>query len=66
MTKVNVPQKDGEIVITPGGPREPVTYRVNDGQVTVPAEDLAHFLLHVDGSEVAGDAKAGNPGNKEA
>ncbi len=68
MPKVKVAQKDGEIVVTPGGNRDPKTYPVTDGQVTVGKEDVDFFLLHVDGAQVvsgAGEKSAGNPGAKE-
>lgn len=68
MPKVKVAQKDGEIVVSPRV-GEPKTYPVTDGQVTVAKEDLDHFLLHVDGAELASDSgrkSAGNPGDKEA
>lgn len=53
MAKVSVPQRDGEIVIARAGD-EPKTYKVTDGTVTVAADDLEHFLAHVDGSKPEG------------
>lgn len=59
MPKVNVPQDDGEIVIT-AGRGEPVTYKVANGTVEVSDDDLSTFLLVVEGSTVAG-AKSAAP-----
>lgn len=55
MPKVNVSvvQKDGEIVIATAGD-EPVTYKVSDGTVSVPEENVDRFLAAVDGSKIAG------------
>lgn len=50
MPKVNVPQKDGEIVVTVGG-LEPTTYKVTDGTVSVKDADLPRFLAVVDGAK---------------
>lgn len=56
-TSVNVPQKDGEIVVVVAG-SEPTTYRVSDGQVSVAPEDVERFLAVIDGSKVAGGSTA--------
>jgi hypothetical protein len=50
---VKVPQSDGEIAIAVGGD-EPKVYKVTDGAVSVPEENVARFLAAVDGSKVAG------------
>jgi len=55
--KVNVPQKEGQIVIR-NGIDEPVTYKVIDGAVTVADADLSTFLAAVDDSRVVGDTTA--------
>ena len=52
-TKISVPQKDGEITISFNGD-EPVTYKVNDGQISVPPENVDRLLAAVDGSKVVG------------
>jgi len=59
MAKVNVsvPQKDGEVRIAVSGD-EPTVYRVSDGSVSVPEENVARFLAAVDGSKVTGGSPA--------
>lgn len=49
---VSVPQAGGEISISVGGD-EPKVYKVSDGSVSVPEENVARFLTAVDGSKVA-------------
>lgn len=58
-TKISVPQKDGEITVSFDG-NEPTTYRVTDGQVSVPAENVDRFLAAVDGSKAAGGSSTGS------
>lgn len=53
MSKVSVPQKDGEIVIARAGD-DPKKYKVTNGSVTVAEGDLDHFLAHVEGSRPEG------------
>lgn len=50
---IKVPQDSGEIAISIGGD-EPRVYRVSDGSVSVPEENVARFLAAVDGSKVVG------------
>lgn len=50
MTRVAVPQDDGEITVSRNGD-EPVTYKVKDGTVTV-TDDVAAFLNAVEGSRL--------------
>lgn len=56
MPKINVPQKDGEIIIRIGN-AEPTTYKVTDHQVAVEAPDVDRFMIQIDGSTLTG----GNP-----
>lgn len=56
-TQIKVEQSDGEIILALDG-REPATYKVNDGTVSVPEESVARFLTAVDGSKVAPAAAA--------
>ena len=55
---VKVPQSDGEVSISIGGD-EPKVYKVTDGAVSVPEENVARFLAAVDGSKVAGGSTTG-------
>ena len=50
MTKVRVPQADGEISMVPGGVQAPMTVSVKDGIAEVDDAYLAEFLRSVDGS----------------
>lgn len=52
-TKVRVPQADGEIRISRDGD-DPAVYKVSDHVTTVKADDLDHFLAHVEGSKTDG------------
>lgn len=53
--KISVPQDDGEISIAHNGD-DPKTYKVTGGVASVPEDEAAAFLHHVDGAELA-DAK---------
>jgi len=59
-TKVNVPQKDGEVVVRRGG-AEPVTYKVTDGHVSVDEADAEWFAAQFDGSKPASGSPAATP-----
>ena len=58
-TKISVPQKDGEVIVSFDGD-DPTTYKVTDGQVSVPGEIVERFLSAVDGSKVAGGSSTGS------
>lgn len=58
-TKISVPQKDGEVTVSFNGD-EPTTYKVNDGQISVPAENVDRLLAAIDGSKVAGGSSTGS------
>lgn len=58
-TKISVPQKDGEVIVSFNGD-EPITYKVNDGQISVPPENVERLLAAVDGSKVVGGSSTGS------
>ncbi|MBK9181414.1 MAG: hypothetical protein IPM45_18030 [Acidimicrobiales bacterium] len=60
MATVHVPQADGEIRITVGGP-PPAVYPVHAHHVDVPDGQLDVFLTTVEGARLDSDAPSGGP-----
>lgn len=58
MPKVSVPESVGDEIVITTGEENPKTYRVNDGHITVSAEDMPFVLAHVDGATEAKPASS--------